>query len=61
MYAVQCLLNTYMKTGGRHRKQKAQTGTDMRTNSRWENRNSYVCALRLDRHTVYTEIPCVVG
>jgi hypothetical protein len=33
MYAVQCLLNrdinseTYMKTGGRHRKQKAETGT----------------------------------
>jgi hypothetical protein len=33
MYAVQCLQNkdinseTYMKTGGRHRKQKAQTGT----------------------------------
>ncbi len=33
MYAVQCLLNkdinseTYMKTGGRPRKQKAQTGS----------------------------------
>jgi hypothetical protein len=34
MYAVQCLQNkdinseNYMKTGGRHRKQKAQTGTN---------------------------------